>query len=51
MQLTDKIWTKINDFYKGKHTRKKKKGKKKGKQATTTKLMFRYFKSTLQLYL
>lgn len=30
---------------------KKKKGKKKGKQATTTKLMFRYFKSTLQLYL
>ena len=31
--------------------KKKKKGKKKGKQATTTKLMFQYFKSTLQLYL
>lgn len=45
MQLTDKIWTKINDFYKGKYTRKK----KKGKQATTTKLMFQFFKSTLQL--
>lgn len=29
MQLTDKIWTKINDFYKGKHTRKKKKERKK----------------------
>lgn len=29
MQLTDKIWTKINDFYKGKHTRKKKKEIKK----------------------
>ena len=39
MQLTDKIRTKINEFYKGKHTsKKKKKGKKKGKQATTTKL-------------
>ena len=49
MQLTDKIWTKINDFYKGKYTRKKK--KKKGKQATTTKLMFQFFKCTLQLYL
>ena len=27
------------------------KKKKKGKQATTTKLMFQFFKSTLQLYL
>ena len=27
MQLTDKIWTKINDFYKGKYTRKKKRKK------------------------
>lgn len=50
MQLTDQIWTKINDFYKGKHTRKKKE-KKKGKQATPTKLMFQYLKCTLQLYL
>lgn len=50
MQLTDKIWTNINDFYKGKYTRKKEK-KKKGKQATTTKLMFQFFKCTLQLYL
>lgn len=29
MQLTDKIRTKINDFYKGKHTRKKKKKERK----------------------
>ena len=28
MQLTDKIWTKINDFYKGKYTRIKKKEKR-----------------------
>lgn len=28
MQLTDQIWTKINDFYKGKDTRKKKKEKR-----------------------
>lgn len=28
MQLTDKIQTKINDFYKGKHTRKKKRKEK-----------------------
>lgn len=32
MQLTDKIWTKINDFYKGKYTRKKKKRKKASRQ-------------------
>lgn len=28
MQLTDKIWTNINDFYRGKYTRKKKKEKR-----------------------
>ena len=33
MQLTDKIQTKINDFYKGKHTRKKKKKRKEKRQA------------------
>ena len=32
MQLTDKIWTNINDFYKGKYTREKKKRKKASRQ-------------------
>ena len=30
MQLTDKIWTKINDFFKGKYTRKKKRKRQAG---------------------
>lgn len=38
MQLTDKIWTKINDFYKGKHTRKKKKRKEKRQAGNNNKI-------------
>lgn len=38
MQLTDKIRTKINDFYKGKHTRKKKKRKEKMQAGNNNKI-------------
>lgn len=38
MQLTDKIRTKINDFYKGKHTRKKKKRKEKRQAGNNNKI-------------
>ena len=38
MQLTDKIQTKINDFYKGKHTRKKKKRKEKSQAGNNNKI-------------
>ena len=50
MQLTDKIRTKLMTSTRV-SIQGKKKEKKKGKQATTTTLMFQYFKCTLQLYL